>query len=785
MRREFPAFAALCVYLPLLQAELFAAEETSLNRQAVDALFSQHCLACHGSANPASGLDLSSLDDVPLHAKAETWEKVVKKLAGRHMPPPGLPKPSESMYEAAVAVIADALDGDAELHPKPGRTDTFRRLNRTEYRNAVRDLLALDVRVEDLLPADEASHGFDNITVGDLPPTLLERYVSAAQRVSRLAMGRTGRLPDATTIRVPPDLTQERHIPGLPIGTRGGVSVPHTFPVDGEYEISVRLARDRNEDIEGLSRRHEMELLVGRERVGLFSIQPPPRGDDHRNADSHLKAKVKVAAGPRNVGAAFLKDSSALLETQRKPYQAHFNFYRHPRIQPAVYSLTVTGPFAVTGPGKTPSRERILTCRPDGSVNDEQCARSILLQLAARAFRQPVGDRDVEGPMRFYRAGRDGAEGGFEAGIERALAAILVSPRFLFRVERDPDGIAPGTPYRVGPFELATRLSFFLWSSLPDDRLREAAASGALETEEGLRGEVLRMIADPRSKSLVENFAAQWLHLRNLASVRPDMRSFPDFDDNLRRAFLTETEMLLDSVVRDDRSLLDLIRADYTFLNERLAKHYGIADVYGSRFRRVTLGPESMRGGLLRHGSVLTVTSYATRTSPVIRGKWILENILGMPPPPPPADVPELKEATISGKLSVRERLAEHRANPACASCHNPMDPLGFALENFDAVGRWRTHDGGEPIDPSGELADGSKVDGVSGLEQSILRRPELFAAAVAEKLLTFALGRGVEHSDAPAIRKAVEMAKAEDYRFSALVLGVVDSTPFLMRRSR
>ncbi len=785
MRRELTALALLCVCIALLQAGLLAAAETSLNREPVDALFSQHCLTCHGSSNPASDLDLSSLEDAPVHARAETWENVVKKLAGRHMPPPGLPKPSESMYEGAVAAITDALDADAELHPKPGRIDTFRRLNRTEYRNAVRDLLALDVRVEDLLPADEASHGFDNITVGDLPPTLLERYVSAAEKVSRLAMGRTGRLPDATTIRVPPDLTQENHIPGLPIGTRGGVSVPHTFPVDGEYEISVRLARDRNEDIEGLSRPHEMELLVGRERVGLFSIRPPPRGDDHRNADSHLKVRVKVAAGPRNVGAAFLKDSSALLETQRKPYQAHFNYYRHPRIQPAVYSLTVTGPFVVTGPGKTPSRERILTCQPDDPANDEQCARSILIKLAARAFRRPVGDRDIEGPMRFYRDGRDEAGGSFEAGIERALAAVLVSPRFLFRVERDPKGIAPETPYRVGPFELATRLSFFLWSSLPDDQLREAAASGALETEEGLRGEVLRMIADPRSKSLIENFAAQWLHLRNLASVRPDMRSFPDFDDNLRQAFLTETEMLLDSVVRDDRSLLDLIRADYTFVNERLAKHYAIPDVYGSRFRRVELGPESVRGGLLRHGSVLTVTSYATRTSPVIRGKWILENILGMPPPPPPADIPELKEATISGQLSVRERLAEHRANPACASCHNPMDPLGFALENFDAVGRWRTHDGGEPIDPSGELADGSKVDGVSGLEQSILRRPELFAGAVAEKLLTFALGRGVEFSDAPAIRKAVEMAKAEDYKFSALVLGVVDSTPFLMRRSK
>ena len=749
------------------------------------AVISRHCVACHGASSAAAGLDLGSLSKEPVPSNAETWEKVVKKLAGRQMPPPRIPKPSESMYRSAVASLTDELDRHAEVVPRPGRSETFRRLNRTEYRNAIRDLLALDVRVESLLPADDASHGFDNVTVGDLPPVLLERYVSAAGKISRLALGHTGRLPDATTIRVPPDLTQEGHIPGLPIGTRGGVAVPYTFPVDGEYEIAARLARDRNEDIEGLRWKHDLELLVDRERVALFDVTPPPRGDDHRNADSHLRARVQVSAGPHTVGATFLKDPTALLQTQRQPYQAHFNFYRHPRIQPAVYSLTISGPFTKLGEGHTPSRERLLTCRPDGAGNDEDCAREIVLTLATRAFRRPVSEADIEAPMRFYREGRDGGQGGFEAGIERAVAAVLVSPRFLFRVEREPAGTAPGTPYRISPLEFASRLSFFLWSSVPDDGLRESAVRGDLRTERGLERQVRRMLADPRASSLVENFASQWLHLRNLESVRPDMRLFPDFDDNLRQAFRTETEMLLQSVIREDRSLLDLLRADYTFVNERLAKHYGIPNIYGSRYRRIDLGDDSVRGGLLRHGSVLTVTSYATRTSPVIRGKWILENILGTPPPPPPADVPELKDNTISGKLSVRERLAEHRANPACASCHNSMDALGFALENFDAIGRWRTQDRGEPIDPSGELGDGTRVAGVADLERAILRRPELFAGAVAEKLLTFALGRGVEPYDGPAVRKIVRNAEAVDYRFSSLILGIVKSVPFQMRTSR
>ena len=716
-----------------------------------------------------------------------TWEGVVRKLRGRQMPPVGMPKPDEAEYGAALESLTLELDGLASSDPSPGRTPTFRRLNRTEYRNAIRELLALQVNVNDLLPSDEASHGFDNITVSDLPPLLLERYVSAAEKISRLAVGRVGRLPDAVTIRLPPDLTQEQHIPGLPIGTRGGALVPHTFPVDGEYEISVRLARDRNEDIEGLGRPYQLELLVDRERLALLEVKPPPRGDDERNADRHLRARFNLKAGPHDIGATFLKDSSFLVETQRKPYQARFNFYRHRRVQPAIFSITITGPYASSGPGETPSRDRIFVCRPASAGEEDACAEKIVRNLATTAYRRPVSAADVSGPLGFYRQARaetDGEEG-FDAAIERALAAVLVSPNFLFRIERDPAGIASGTAYQISDLELASRLSFFLWSSLPDAPLRDSAVQGRLRDPAVLEGHVRRMLADRRSDSLIDNFSSQWLHLRNLASVRPDMRIFPDFDDNLRQAFQRETELLLEDVIRQDRSVLDLLRSKHTFVNERLAKHYGIPHIYGGHFRRVNLAPDSVRGGLLRHGSILTVTSYATRTSPVIRGKWILENILGMPPPPPPADVPELKETTISGKLSVRERLAEHRANPACASCHNPMDPLGFALENYDAVGRWRTDDGGEPIDPSGELADGTRVADVADLERALLGRPELFASALAEKLLTFALGRGVEHHDAPAIRQIVRTARDDNFRFSSLILGIASSTPFQMRRSR
>ena len=716
----------------------------------------------------------------------------MRRLRARQMPPAGLPRPAEATYDAAVKSLESSLDSAAAAHPNPGRTDTFRRLTRTEYGNAIRDLLALDIDAAALLPSDQSSHGFDNVTVGELSPTLLERYISAAEKISRLAVGRPARSPGGDTIRIPPDLTQEKHFEGLPLGTRGGAIVPYTFPLDAEYEISVRLARDRNEHIEGLRQPHEIELLLDKKRLGLFTIEPPPRGTDHHTADQHLRVRVPVKAGPHEIVAAFVKKPTALLETARQPYEAHFNFYRHPRIQPALYSISILGPYDAQGSGETPSRRRIFVCRPAGASEQETCAQRIIETLMRRAYRRPVTNADLARPLDFYRQARTraGARGvapkdAFEAGIEMALRALLVSPEFLFRIEQDPAGIAPDTAYRVSDVQLASRLSFFLWSSIPDDELLDAAIRGDLGKPAQLEKQARRMLADKRSRSLVTNFASQWLYLRNLAGITPDMRRFPDFDDNLRQAFRQETELFFESILREDRSVLELLDADYTFVNERLAKHYGIPHIYGSRFRRISLGEDSKRGGLLRHGSILTVTSYPTRTSPVIRGKWVLDNLLGVPPPPPPANVPELEDNKVAAGLPMRERLAAHRDNPVCAGCHQLMDPAGFSLENYDAVGRWRTVEAGHPIDASGGLPDGSRFDGVSGLEQALLRRPEIFAGVVTEKLLTYALGRGAEHYDAPAIRKILRNARDGHYRLSSLIIGITASVPFQMRRSQ
>jgi hypothetical protein len=493
--------------------------------------------------------------------------------------------------------------------------------------------------------------------------------------------------------------------------------------------------------------------------------------------------RLAVAAGPHVVGVAFPKKPSVLLETPRQPYESHFNSYRHPRIQPAIYSVSIIGPFTVTGPGDTPSRRRIFASHPASAAREDGSAKQVLTSLMRRAYRRTITEADLQGPMGLYRQGR--SDGGFEAGIEMALAGVLVSPHFLFRVERDPAGVPADTVYRVSDTELASRLSFFLWSSIPDDRLLTVAAAGRLRQPEVLEQEVRRMLADPRSKALVTNFASQWLHLRNLDAITPDMRLFPDFDDNLRQAFRRETELFVESILREDRSVLDLLKANYTFVNERLAKHYGIPHVYGTRFRRVTLDDGAWRGGLLRQGSILTVTSYATRTSPVIRGKWVLDNLLGAPPPPPLPDVPALKDNTVDGRLAVRERLAEHRSNTTCAACHNLMDPVGLSLEKFDAVGRRRSAEGSTPIDASGGLPDGSRFADVDGLEAALLHRPDLFVSAFAEKLLTYASGRGVEYYDAPAIRTIVRQSRAQQFRMSSIVLGIVRSPSFQMRKSR
>jgi cytochrome c5 len=752
------------------------------------AALDRYCVRCHNEKTASAGLVLDTSDLQQLAAQGEVWEKVVRKMRARAMPPAGAPRPDERAYAALLSSLETTLDRAAKANPDPGRTDPFRRLNRTEYRNAVRDLLDLEVDVADLLPRDDASYGFDNVSVAGLSPTLMERYLSAAQKVSRLAVGSPVRVPGSRMVVLPPDLTQEAHLEGLPFGTRGGLSVTHTFPVDGDYTLRVRLSRDRNENVEGLTEPHEVEVMLDGKRLQVFTVTPNRNryGQYYSDegVDKHLELKVPVTGGPHQIAVAFLVKNSALVETERQPYEAHFNADRHPRVQPALRSISIDGPFAATGVGVTPSRNRVFVCRPSGQADEAGCAKKIVANLARRAYRRPVTAADLKAPLEFYREGR--ADGGFEAGIEMALRALLTSTEFLFRIERDPDEMAPGTAYKVSDVALASRLSFFLWSSPPDDELLGLAERRQLSEPATLERQVGRMLADPRSEALTTNFASQWLHLRNLTSVTPDARLFPDFDANLRQGFRRETEMLFESVVKEDRNVTDLLTANYTFLNERLAKHYGVPNIYGDHFRRVALGDNSPRAGLLGHGSILTVTSYANRTSPVLRGKWVLENILGMPPPPPPPNVPPLEDKKPGGKdLSMRDRMVQHRANPACASCHQLMDPAGLSMENFDAIGRWRMHgDGGTSIDASGSLPGGSRFDGVSGLRQALVARPDLFAMTVSEKLLTYGLGRGVDYRDAPAVREIVRDAAGQDYRFSSVVLAIVRSAPFQMRRS-
>ena len=775
---------ALVVFLCL---PVGASAQTTPSATGSRSVLDQYCVTCHNQRLETAGLRLDELDVSDPGQHAEVWEKVVRKLRTGTMPPSTRPQPSAADRGALVAWLETALDQFAVATPNPGRTESLRRLNRTEYQNAIRDLLALNVDATALLPADEAGYGFDNVNVGDLSPALLDRYISAAQKISRLAIGTTQTSMQSDVVRVPADTTQEGHVAGLPIGTRGGLTTSYTFAQDGEYEIEIRLARNRTGNIGGLRGEtlHTVQLLLDRMPVSTFTVQRPENGDD-KFADAHLKIRVPLTAGPHDVGATFLKQSSSLLETERQPLLAHFNEQRHPRLTPAIYQVTITGPYAPQGVSETPSRARLFVCTPeavDSSEAEEACAEEILSTLMRRAYRRPVSSEDVDGAMAFFREGR--AAGDFDAGVGNALTSVLINPEFLFRVELDPDDVATGEAYQVNDLELASRLSFFLWSSIPDDELLDVAVRGELGRPGELERQAERMLADPRSSNLASNFAGQWLLLRNLDAVSPNPRLYPDFDDNLRQAFRLETELFFDSVLREDRSVLDLLRADYTFLNERLAKHYGIPGVYGSRFRRVDLDEDSERGGLLRHGSILSVTSYATRTSPVIRGKWVLDNIYGAPPPPPPANVPVLEENSVAANLPMRERLSQHRSNPVCASCHNMIDPVGFALENFDAVGRWRDHGGDMGMmDASGGLPGVGEFDGVDGLEDGLLSRPELFAGRVSEKLLTFALGRGTAHYDAPVIRRILREAKSEDYRFSSLIVGIVKSVPFRMRTS-
>jgi cytochrome c551/c552 len=764
-----------------LSANIQATGEASAAH--TQAAIDQYCVVCHNEQLETAGLRLDNLVVADVASHSAVLEKVVRKLRTGTMPPVGMPAPAAEDRRAIIGWLEYSLDEVATVSPNPGRTETLRRLNRTEYQNAIRDLLALEIDAGSLLPPDESGYGFDNVNVGDLPPALLDRYISAAQKIARLAVGGSGDSVQSEVINVPPDLTQEEHISGLPIGTRGGISVSYTFPQNGEYDIQVRLARNRTGNIGGLRNAQEqpLELLVDREIAETFMVVPP-EGIDHSEVDKNFIARVPLAAGPHDLGVTFPKIAASLIESERQPLQSHFNETRHPRLNPAVFQISITGPYNAEGAGDTPSRQRIFSCQPSNDSEEVACATEILSAITRRAYRRPVSDDDVARPLEFFQSSR--VDSTFEEAVGAALGAILMNPNFLFRVEIAPAEIESGSVYKINEFELASRLSFFLWSSLPDDQLLDLAEQGVLSNDEILEQQVQRMLADSRSKNLATNFAGQWLQLRNLEAFSPNVRDYPDFDDNLRQAFRTETELFLDSVLQEDRSIIDLLQADYTFLNERLAKHYGISGVYGSRFRRVQLGENSDRGGLLRHGSVLSVTSFANRTSPVLRGVWVLDNIYGAPPPPPPPNVPALDETAVASALPMRERLAQHRNNPVCASCHNTIDPVGFSLENFDAVGRWRDNEGDNPVDVAGGLPGMEPFTGVAGLETGLLTRPELIADTITEKLMTFALGRGVEYFDAPAIRKIVREAEAENYRLSSLVLGIVQSTPFQIRIS-
>ena len=751
------------------------------------AFVDQYCVGCHNQKAKTAGLMLDTLDPAQVGDKAEVWEKVVRKLRAGMMPPSGARRPDKPAIDAFATKLETELDR-AAARINPG-APALHRLNRTEYANAIRDLLDLEIDATALLPVDDSSSGFDNNADSlGVSPALMDRYLAAASKISRLAVGDATVAPSEKIYALPNDLTQNYHVEGLPFGTRGGALIRHNFPADGEYIIAVELSRGGGGVFAGVAntKGEELEVSVNSERVKLFNLQGG-RAPEEDSDLAGLQVRTPVKAGLQAVGVTFIAKNYAPAEDTLQPYLRSMLPGAVWTVTPHVGSITIKGPFKTEGVGDTASRRRIFTCRPASTQKEIACAKEIVATLARRAFRRPVTDQDLETLLVFYQGGRN--KGTFDDGIEMALRRILASPEFMFRFEHEPL-VKPGETYRLSDVELASRLSFFLWSSIPDDELMKQASQGKLKDPAVLQQQVRRMLADPRSKELVSNFAGQWLYLRNLQSLAPALEEFPDFDDNLRQAFRTETELFFDSIVHEDRSVLDLLTAGYTFVNERLARHYGIPNIYGSQFRRVALEADSPRRGLLGQGSILMATSLATRTSPVLRGKWILENILGTPPPEPPPNVPALKENTrpidksteTVQVLSVRQRMEEHRTNPVCASCHKMMDPIGFALENFDAVGQWRTQDGRIPVDASGQLVDGIKIDGPMQLRAALLGYSDQFLRTVTEKLLTYGLGRSVEYYDQPVIRSIVRDSARENYRFSSLILGIVKSTPFQMR---
>ena len=739
------AIAAIAISQPVARPQ---------NPSTDQALLNQYCIGCHNEKTKTAGLMLEKLDLTHPGQDAETWEKVVRKVRAGMMPPSGMPRPTRAVMDSWTAKLETELDRAAAAKPNPGNTG-LHRLNRTEYTNAIRDLLGIDVDAATILPADDSSEGFDNIADAlAVSPALIERYVAAAGKISRLAVGNMLITPSTVTYRAPADLSQTEHVDGLPLGTRGGMLVRHTFPLDAEYSFKVR-ARSAGIGVGGVGPSgEELELVLNGERIKLAT-------------GGTIDAKVAVKAGPQDIGAAYVRKSPPGADDIWQVFAGNSS----------VSSIAITGPLNPTGPGDTPSRRKIFVCRPASESDEAACAKKILSTLALRAYRQPPSGADLDTLLSFYQAGRK--SGSFDIGIEQALARVLVDPRFVFRLEREPAGVAAGSIYRVSDLELASRLSFFLWSSIPDEELLDLAVQGKLRDPAVLEKQTLRMLKDPHSETLATNFGGQWLYLRELKNARPEARGF---NDNLRQAFRRETEMLLESIVNEDRNVVDLLNADYTFVNEALARHYGIPGIKGSRFKRVTIQDENRRG-LLGQSSFLLVTSVANRTSPVSRGKWVLENLLGTPAPLPPPNVPPLPESEGAQQpASIRQKMEEHRQNAVCAACHKIMDPIGFSLENFDLIGKYRTTDGGIRIDASGQLVDGTKLDGPASLRQALLSRSDVFVRTMTEKLLTYGTGRALKYYDMPVVRSITRDAAKNDNRFSSLILGIVKSDPFQMR---
>jgi hypothetical protein len=743
-----------------------------------------YCDTCHFGPKARAGVNLETLDLANLDRNGALWEKVLRKLRGREMPPPGAPRPDEATYQNLVSAIEGERERLIDAKPNPGRP-TLHRLNRAEYHNVVRDLLALDVDVSELLPSDDAGYGFDNIgDVLTVSPALLEKYLLAAGKISRAAVGDTTMPPAYQTYDIPHALRQEdRMSDDMPIGSRGGTEVNHYFPVDGEYEISIGLQRGRADEIMGTGRERKLDLRLDNQSLEMFTIPASGRranintATGRTNLEANLKIRLPVKAGTHSLIATFAKDTvvpeGIIFRPRADAVQAHFE---------GVGSISIAGPFDVQGPGATPSRDKIFICHP-AAGEEQACAEKILTNIAHHAYRRPISADDLPQLMALYKQGA--STGGFESGVRLALQKVLVSPEFIFRAELDPANQPAGTVHRLGDVELASRLSFFLWSSIPDDELLAVAERGQLSDPAMLEHQVQRMMADPRSQALVQNFIGQWLFLRNIPKMQPDLTAFTYFDDNLRRALEKETELVVANEMRQDDSVVNLLTTNYTFLNQRLAEHYGIEGIYGTEFRRVAI-TDPKRYGLLGQASIMAVTAYPNRTAPTIRGKWVLEQLLGTPPPPPPPNVPALKIDENQKVLTMRQRMEEHRVSPQCAVCHRIMDPIGFALDNFDGLGKWRDTEGEEVIDPSGVLPDGTPFDGPQGLRDILVhQKRDVFVENFTERLLTYALGRGTEEYDQPVVRKIAREAGAKNYRWSAIILGIVQSKPFLMIQTR